>query len=197
MQDTAALRQVAVGAVVADAVHVLINHTGGPPGGLTHSAMLGAFEMAFLQHVLAGQALLNAVLPGMRGGGYERIIDNISTSVKQPIAGPGVSNTARVAVSVWAKTLAGELAVDGITINSVRPGYARTQRLDSQLAAQVKSSGRTEQDVAESFLVSVPAKRFGEAAEVATVVAFLCAPAAAYVNRVSISGDGGRTETLS
>ena len=87
--------------------------------------------------------------------------------------------------------------MDGITVNSMLPGYTRSQRLDSLLAAQVKSSGRTEQDVAESFLVSVPAKRFGEAAEVAAVAIFLCAPAAAYVNRVSISGDGGRTETLS
>lgn len=184
-------------ALTSYALHVLINHTGGPPAGPTTSATLDAFAMAFLQHVLAGQALLNAVLPGMRGGGYERIIDNISTSVKQPIAGLGVSNAVRAAVSVWAKTLAGELAVDGITVNSMLSGYTRSQRLDSLLAAQVKSSGRTEQDVAESFLVGVPAKRFGEVAGVAAVVVFLCAPAAAYFNRVSISGDGGRIETLS
>jgi 3-oxoacyl-[acyl-carrier protein] reductase len=99
----------------------------------------------------------------------------ISTSVKEPTVGLGVSNTVRAAVAAWAKTLGGELAVGGITVNSVLPGYTRTQRLDSLLAAQVKSGGRAAQDVAESFLATGPAKRFGEAAEVAALVAFLCA----------------------
>ena len=197
MQDTAAPQQVATGVVAADAVHVPISHTGGLPGGTTHSATLDAFAMAFRQHVLASQALLNAALPGMRGARYGHIINIISTSVKEPIAGLGVSNTVRAAVAAWAKTLAGELVVDGITVNSALPGYTRTQRLDSLRAAQLKSGGRTAQDVAESFLASVPAKRFGAAAEVAAVAAFLCTPAAAYVNGVSISGDGGRSKTLS
>lgn len=197
MHDTAALQHVATGIVAASAVHVLVNNTGGPPGGPAHTAAITAFEDAFRQHLLAGQTLLQAVLPGMRLAAYGRIVNIISTSVKEPIAGLGVSNTVRAAVAAWAKTLAGELAADGITVNNVLPGYTRTQRLDSLLAAQATSSGRSEKEVAASFLATVPAKRFGEAAEVAAVVAFLCTPAAAYVNGVSIAVDGGRTKALS
>lgn len=197
MHDTAALQQVVTGIVASGSVHVLVNNTGGPPGGPASTASLDAFDSAFRQHLLAGQTLLQAVLPGMRAAGYGRLVNIISTSVKEPIAGLGVSNTVRAAVAAWAKTLAGELAADGITVNNVLPGYTRTQRLDSLLAAQARSSDRSEKEVAESFLATVPAKRFGEASEVAAVVAFLCTPAAAYVNGVSIAVDGGRTKTLS
>ena len=132
----------------------------------------------------------------MRASGYGRIVNVISTSVKEPIVGLGVSNTVRGAVASWAKTLSGELAGDGITVNNVLPGYTRTARLDSLLAAQVRS-GRSEDEIAKGMLASVPARRFGEAAEVAAVIAFLCTPAAAYVNGVSIAVDGGRTRSLS
>ena len=197
MQDTAALQNAAAEIVAANSVNILINNTGGPPGGSAHDAQLAEFESAFRQQLLAGQVLLQAVLPGMRVSGYGRLVNVISTSVKEPIAGLGVSNTVRAAVAAWAKTLAGELAADGITVNNVLPGYTRTNRLDSLLAAQAKSSGRSEHDIAESLLDSVPARRFGEASEVAAVVAFLCTPAAAYVNGVSIAVDGGRTRSLS
>ena len=139
---------------------------------------------------------MQALLPGMRASGYGRIVNVISTSVKEPIVGLGVSNTVRGAVASWAKTLSGELAGDGITVNNVLPGYTRTARLDSLLAAQVRS-GRSEDEIAKGMLASVPARRFGEAAEVAAVIAFLCTPAAAYVNGVSIAVDGGRTRSLS
>jgi 3-oxoacyl-[acyl-carrier protein] reductase len=117
--------------------------------------------------------------------------------VKEPIAGLGVSNTIRAAVAGWAKTLAGELAADGISVNNVLPGYTRTARLDSLLAAQARASGRSVDEVAQGLIDSVPAKRFGEATEVAAMIAFLCTPAAAYVNGVSIAVDGGRTRALS
>ena len=116
--------------------------------------------------------------------------------MKEPIVGLGVSNTVRAAVAGWAKTLAGELAADGITVNNVLPGYTRTARLDGLLTAQARSSGRTEDEVAQAMLATVPAHRFGKAAEVAAVIAFLCTPAAAYVNGVSIAVDGGRTRSL-
>jgi 3-oxoacyl-[acyl-carrier protein] reductase len=132
----------------------------------------------------------------MRASSYGRIVNVISTSVKEPIAGLGVSNTVRGAVASWAKTLSGELAADGITVNNVLPGYTRTARLDSLLAAQ-ESSGRSADEIAKGMLATVPARRFGDAAEVAAVIAFLCTPAAAYVNGVSIAVDGGRTRSLS
>ena len=197
MHDTAALQTTAASIVAEAPVHILINNTGGPPGGPIQNAPLAEFESAFRQQLLAGQALLQAVLPGMRASGYGRLVNVISTSVKEPIAGLGVSNTVRAAVAAWAKTLAGELAAGGITVNSVLPGYTRTQRLDSLLAAQATSSGRSEQEIAESLLATVPARRFGETSEVAAVIAFLCTPAAAYVNGVSIAVDGGRTRALS
>jgi 3-oxoacyl-[acyl-carrier protein] reductase len=133
----------------------------------------------------------------MRASSYGRIVNVISTSVKEPIVGLGVSNTVRAAVAAWAKTLSGELAADGITVNNVLPGYTRTARLDGLLSAQARSSGRTEDEVAQAMLATVPARRFGKASEVAAVIAFLCTPAAAYVNGVSIAVDGGRTRSLS
>jgi 3-oxoacyl-[acyl-carrier protein] reductase len=178
-------------------VHILINNSGGPPGGPAHVATTAAFETAFRQHLLAGQTLLQALLPGMRASGYGRIVNVISTSVKEPIAGLGVSNTVRAAVAGWAKTLSGELAVDGITVNNVLPGYTRTGRLDSLLAAKASASNQGEDEIAQDLMATIPARRFGEASEVAAVIAFLCTPAAAYVNGVSIAVDGGRTRALS
>ena len=197
MQDTAGLQATAADIVAANPVQILINNTGGPPGGLAHTAEPAAFESTFRQHLIAGQVVLQTVLPGMRASGYGRLVNVISTSVKEPIPGLGVSNTIRAAVAAWAKTLAGELAADGITVNNVLPGYTRTARLDGILDAQMKKTGRSEDELAAEMVAAVPARRFGEPGEVAAVIAFLCTPAAAYVNGVSIAVDGGRTKSLS
>lgn len=197
MLNTATLQQVANEIAASQPVHILVNNTGGPPGGPAHTAEPTMFEAAFRQHLLAGQTLLQALLPGMRASGYGRIVNVISTSVKEPIVGLGVSNTVRAAVASWAKTLSNELAADGITVNNVLPGFTRTQRLDGLLAAQAAASGRSEDEIAQGMLATVPARRFGEAGEIAAVIAFLCSPAAAYVNGVSIAVDGGRTRALS
>jgi 3-oxoacyl-[acyl-carrier protein] reductase len=197
MLDTLGLKLAATEIAANQPVHILINNTGGPPGGPAYAAGAEAFETAFRQHLLAGQTLVQAVLPGMRAASYGRIVNVISTSVKEPITGLGVSNTVRAAVAGWAKTLSSELAADGITVNNVLPGYTRTDRLDGLLAAQAAAGGRSEDAIAQGMLASVPARRFGEASEVAAVIAFLCTPAAAYVNGVSIAVDGGRTRALS
>lgn len=196
MSDTDDLDTHVRALVAKTPVHILINNTGGPPGGPAHTADADAYLSAFRQHLLAGQTLLQAVLPGMRDAGWGRVVNVISTSVKEPIAGLGVSNTTRAAVASWAKTVSGEIAADGITVNNVLPGYTRTARLDGLIASRAKSGGQSEDDVARSMLASVPAGRFGEAEEVAAVIAFLCTPAAAYVNGVSIAVDGGRTRAL-
>jgi 3-oxoacyl-[acyl-carrier protein] reductase len=197
MLDTDGLRATVASVVETHPVHILINNTGGPPGGPVQSADAAAFENTFRQHVLAGHALLQTVLQGMRDSGYGRVVNVISTSVKEPIPGLGVSNTVRAAMAAWAKTLAGEIAADGITVNNVLPGYTRTARLDGLLAVQAQKSGRSEQELAQDMVAAVPARRFGEPGEVAAVIAFLCTPAAAYVNGVSIAVDGGRTKALS
>lgn len=177
-------------------VHMLVNNTGGPPGGAAHAADIAAYLDAFNKHVIANQILLQAVLPGMRAARWGRIVNVISTSVYEPIANLGVSNTIRGAVASWAKTLSKELGSDGITVNNVLPGYTRTQRLDQILADRSAATGKTQDEIAKGMLATVPAARFAEAHETASMIAFLCSPAAAYVNGQSIAVDGGRMQSI-
>ena len=177
-------------------VHILINNTGGPPGGPAHAAEIGAYLDAFNKHLIANQVLLQAVLPGMRNAQWGRIVNVISTSVYEPIANLGVSNTIRGAVASWAKTLSKELGAEGITVNNVLPGYTRTQRLDQILADRSTATGKTQDEIAKGMLATVPAARFAEAHETASMIAFLCSPAAAYVNGQSIAVDGGRMQSI-
>jgi 3-oxoacyl-[acyl-carrier protein] reductase len=177
-------------------VHILVNNTGGPASGRALDADASAYLDAFHQHLLANQTLAQAVLPGMRQARWGRIINVISTSVKEPIANLGVSNTIRGAVASWAKTLSRELAADGITVNNVLPGYTRTQRLEQILRDRAASSGKTEEAVAAAMVASVPVGRFADAGEVASAIAFLASPAAAYINGVSLAVDGGRMQSI-
>lgn len=177
-------------------VHILVNNTGGPPGGPAHTAAPDAYRDAFARHVLAGQTLVGAVLDGMRAAGWGRVVNVVSTSVREPIPNLGVSNTVRAAVAGWAKTLSRELAPHGITVNNVLPGYTKTARLAQILADRSRSSGQGEDEVAAGMLRTVPAGRFAEAHEVAAAVAFLCSPAAGYINGVSLAVDGGRMQSI-
>jgi 3-oxoacyl-[acyl-carrier protein] reductase len=195
MLDTDALAAAVAGVVKLNAVHVLVNNSGGPPPGPAAHAEPEAFLVAFRQHLIAAQVVTRACLPGMREAHYGRIVNVISTSVKEPIPNLGVSNTVRAAVAGWAKTLSAEVAPDGITVNNVLPGYTRTPRLEALVEASVKA-GRGRDEVEKGLLASVPAARFGDPAEVAAVIAFLSSPAAGYVNGVSITVDGGRTRSL-
>jgi 3-oxoacyl-[acyl-carrier protein] reductase len=196
MADSVRLRAQVEALANGRPVQILVNNTGGPPGGPAHGADAAAFLDAFNKHLIAGQALVQAVLPGMRAAGWGRVVNIISTSVKEPIANLGVSNTIRGAVASWAKTLSGELGPFGITVNNVLPGYTRTQRLDQILRDRAQATGKSEDDVANGMLATVPAGRFAEASELGAVVAFLCSPAAAYVNGVNLPVDGGRTKSL-
>ncbi|MEO7936233.1 MAG: SDR family NAD(P)-dependent oxidoreductase, partial [Dokdonella sp.] len=141
MSDHAALLVKVQAVANVDAINIFINNTGGPPGGAAYAASADEFLTAFNQHLIAAQTILQAILPGMQGSGYGRIINVISTSVKEPIRNLGVSNTIRGAVASWSKTLAGELGPHGITVNNVLPGYTRTQRLDRILADRAKATG--------------------------------------------------------
>ena len=178
------------------AFNIVINNTGGPPDGPANSAQTEEFVSAFTQHVLCNQAILKAVLPGMRDSGYGRIINVISTSVKQPIPGLGVSNTIRGAVASWAKTLAGELGQFGITVNNVLPGFTETDRLDEVISAKSGRSGQTPEETAKAMKASVPLGRFGHPGETAAAIAFLASPAAAYISGINLPVDGGRTASL-
>ena len=176
--------------------HILINNTGGPKGGPIFSASLDEFEKAFSMHVLCNQILVQAVVPGMKEADYGRIINIISTSVKQPIDNLGVSNTIRGAVASWSKTLANELGQFGITVNNVLPGFTATGRLDQVVENAAKRSEKTEKEASASMKASVPAKRFAQPGEIANAVAFLASEAASYINGVNLPVDGGRTKSL-
>lgn len=196
MADADTLRRKVESTAFAAPFHILVNNTGGPPGGPAQSASADAFLEAFRNHLLANHALLQSVLPGMREAGFGRVINVISTSVKEPIRNLGVSNTIRGAVASWAKTLATELGPHGITVNNVLPGYTRTQRLDQILRDRVQATGKSEREVEQAMLATVPAGRFAEPAEIAAAIAFLASPAAAYINGINLPVDGGRMQSL-
>ena len=191
-----ALRE-AVATLAAEApVHILVNNTGGPPGGPVLDAGEAAFLDAFGRHLLANHALVQTVAPGMRAAGWGRVVNVVSTSVYEPIAGLGVSNTIRGAVASWAKTLSRELAPGGITVNNVLPGYTDTARIDQILRERSAASGRSREEVLASMLASVPVGRMARPEETGGVIAFLCSPAAAYVTGVSLAVDGGRMQSI-
>ncbi|MCB9846414.1 MAG: SDR family oxidoreductase [Phycisphaeraceae bacterium] len=176
--------------------HVLVNNTGGPPGGQAIDAHPEEFERAFRAHVVCNQVLVQALVARMKAAGYGRIVNIISTSVRQPIPGLGVSNTVRGAVASWAKTLSMELAGFGITVNNVLPGFTETARLMGLIRAKAKARGASEEAIAEEMRSSVPMGRFGDPEEIANAVAFLASPAAAYISGQSLAVDGARTSAL-
>jgi 3-oxoacyl-[acyl-carrier protein] reductase len=190
------LREAIAAQVAIHPVHILINNTGGPAAGPAESASTDQFEAAFQQHLVCNHILAQACLPSMKAAGFGRIINIISTSVRIPLKNLGVSNTIRGAVASWAKTLSNEVAIHGITVNSVLPGYTKTGRLDSLLQFNAAKRGISVEELTREMENDIPAGRFGEASEIANVVAFLASPAAAYVNGVSIPVDGGRTGTI-
>jgi 3-oxoacyl-[acyl-carrier protein] reductase len=177
-------------------VHILINNTGGPPGGPITEATEQAFLDAFNQHLVCNHILTSAVIPSMKKENYGRIINIISTSVKIPLKNLGVSNTIRGAVASWAKTMANELGQFNITVNNILPGSSKTQRLDSIIANNAAAKHKTIDEIEEEMKKEIPMKRFAEPGEVAAVAAFLASPAASYVNGTSIPVDGGRTGSI-
>jgi 3-oxoacyl-[acyl-carrier protein] reductase len=177
-------------------IHILVNNTGGPAPGPAHAADAAAFLAAFSQHLVCNQLLVQALLPGMRSAGYGRIINIISTSVKQPIPNLGVSNTTRGAVASWAKTLAGELGRDGITVNNVLPGSTDTGRLAAILDNRAAKSGKSRDEVVADEYAVIPIGRFARPEETAYAVAFLASPSAAYITGINLPVDGGRTSCL-
>ena len=177
-------------------LHILVNNTGGPPGGPASSAKPEEFLAAFNRHLIGGQVLVQTLLPTMRQAGYGRIINVISTSVKEPIKGLGVSNTVRGAVASWAKTLAGELGQYGITVNNVLPGFTRTGRMESLFKARAEKEQRSVADIESEARNLIPLGRIAEAEEIASAIAFLASPAASYITGVSLPVDGGRIQSL-
>lgn len=177
-------------------VHILVNNTGGPPAGAAASANSEEFLNAFTQHLICNQVLVQAVLEGMKSEGWGRIINVISTSVKQPLKNLGVSNTIRGAVANWAKSLANELGGDGITVNNVLPGATETERLAEIITNKVNRMGMARQEITDDMKANIPAGRFGKPMEIGAAIAFLASPAASYISGINLPVDGGRTKSL-
>ncbi len=191
LDDTESLRR----AVAGIDAQILINNTGGPPAGQLSEATPEALLSAFQRHVVGGQVLLQALLPAMRAAGYGRIVNVLSTSVREPIPNLGVSNTIRGAMASWAKSLSKELP-PGITINNVLPGFTATERLDSLQAAVAGRTGQTEDQVMAGWIGRVPEGRLGRPEELAQAITFLSSPLGAYIRGQSLAVDGGRLNTI-
>lgn len=176
--------------------HILVNNTGGPAGGPVFSATLEEFGKAFTQHLKCNHVLAQSVVPFMKDEHYGRIINIISTSVKQPLDGLGVSNTIRGAVANWSKTLANELGAFGITVNNVLPGATGTDRLTEIIKSNSAKTGNSEVEAANAMKSAVPAKRFAKPEELAYAVTFLASDCASYINGINLPVDGGRTKSL-
>ena len=194
--DQAALAQQVQALVAQRPIHILINNTGGPKGGPLLDAQPQAFLQAFQNHLVCNQILAQTVVEGMKASGYGRIINIISTSVKTPLAGLGVSNTIRAAVANWAKTLANEIGAFGITVNNVLPGATETSRLGEIIEHRAQKAQVPAETIANNMKKNIPLQRFAQPEEVAHAVAFLSSPSAQYITGINLPVDGGRTKSL-
>jgi 3-oxoacyl-[acyl-carrier protein] reductase len=176
--------------------HILVNNTGGPPAGTAIDAEVDAFRIAFNQHLVCNHVLVQHLVPGMKRANYGRIINVISTSVKQPLPNLGVSNTIRGAVANWSKTLARELGPFGITVNNVLPGATDTARLNAIIERKSNQTGHSNDAVRNEMASEVPLGRIGKPEEIGHAIAFLASPAAAYISGINLPVDGGRTACL-
>ncbi|HQS05562.1 MAG TPA: SDR family oxidoreductase, partial [Daejeonella sp.] len=171
--------------VLNNQIDILINNTGGPAGGKAIDARTDEFINAFNMHLICNQILVQAVSPAMQKNNFGRIINIISTSVKTPLKGLGVSNTIRGAVASWAKTLALELGPFGITVNNVLPGFTMTGRLESLISTIAERENKSKEAVMKDMISTIPAGRIADSHEVAAAIAFLASPAASYINGIN------------
>lgn len=176
--------------------HILVNNTGGPKGGLIIEAEIEEFTNTFNQHLICNHILVQSLYKGMVENGYGRIINVISTSVKQPLDGLGVSNTIRGAVANWSKTLANELGKYNITVNNVLPGATNTVRLQGIAEVKSQKTGDSIDSIFDSMAKASPMQRIAEPKEIAEAIAFLASPRASYINGINVPVDGGRTKSL-
>jgi len=175
---------------------ILVNNSGGPPPGPLTEANTSTIEEAFSAHLICNHHLAQALFPGMKEKGYGRIINIISTSVKQPLPGLGVSNTVRGAVASWAKTMSNELGAFGITVNNILPGATETGRLTAIIDKKSAASGKSVDEVRSQMVSQIPLGRFAKPEEIANAACFLASPLAAYITGTSLPVDGGRTSAL-
>jgi len=172
-------------------VDILVTNAGGPPSGRFESLGADQWDDAVRLTLLSTVNLCRAVLPGMRLQRWGRIINITSITVKQPVEGLMLSNSLRAGVTGFARTLANEVAADGITVNNVLPGYTRTRRVEDLARATSEREGVSIDDAMARWESEIPMRRLGEPREFAAVVAFLASERASYITGTSIQVDGG------
>lgn len=177
-------------------INILINNCGGPPPGKLMDAKSSALLEAFNQHIIVSHIISSQVIPGMTASGYGRIINIISTSVRQPIPGLGVSNTIRGAMASWSKTMSQELASKGITVNNILPGTTKTGRLENILNARQKRFNISHKEASDQMLNEIPLGRFAEVEEISKAILFLASPDASYITGVNLQVDGGKIKSI-
>ena len=176
--------------------HILINNSGGPKGGPILNAQPSIFIEIFKRHLICNHILVQNLIKGMKEDNYGRIINIISTSVKEPIKGLGVSNTIRGAVSSWAKTLSKEIGINGITVNNILPGFTNTERLQTIISDKSRKQNKSENIIIGEMKDQIPLGRFANPNETAKAITFLASPAAEYINGISLAVDGGRLNSI-
>jgi 3-oxoacyl-[acyl-carrier protein] reductase len=189
--DEDAARFVRLAEEKAGQVDICITNAGGSPASRFDETSLEMYRQAFELNALSAIRLAQLVVPSMRERGWGRIINITSISVKQPINGLLLSNTIRAGLTGWAKTLSTEVASDGVTVNSVAPGYTLTEHQDELAEVRGRASGKTKEEMIEMWATEIPIRRLASAEEIAAAVAFLASERASYITGVTLQVDGG------
>jgi 3-oxoacyl-[acyl-carrier protein] reductase len=177
-------------------VDVLVTNSGGPPPGRFEALDAAMWRKATELTLLAPVEFARRVLPGMRERRWGRILNVTSIAVKQPVDNLMLSNSLRAAVTGWARTLANEVAAEGVTVNNLMPGYTRTERIEELAAATAKREGITPEEATARWEREIPMRRLGDVREFAALAAFLASERASYITGTSIPVDGGWIKAL-
>ncbi len=195
LEDADAIAKTISGVLAAGPIHILVNNAGGPPGGPLLDNEIKDFEAPFKRHLHAAHQITQMVAPSMEEAGMGRIVNIISTSVREPIPNIGLSNTLRGAMASWAKSLSRELPAC-ITINNILPGFTDTDRLGSLAESIESKTGRSQQDIHDTWMAQVPIGRLIAPRETASAITFLCLPQSGGIRGVSLAVDGGRMRSI-
>jgi 3-oxoacyl-[acyl-carrier protein] reductase len=195
LEDADAIAKTISGVLAAGPIHILVNNAGGPPGGPLLDNEIKDFEAPFKRHLHAAHQITQMVAPSMEEAGMGRIVNIISTSVREPIPNIGLSNTLRGAMASWAKSLSRELPAC-ITINNILPGFTDTDRLGSLAESIESKTGRSQQDIHDTWMSQVPIGRLIDPRETASAITFLCLPQSGGIRGVSLAVDGGRMRSI-
>ena len=195
LEDSDAISKTISGILTAGPIHILVNNAGGPPGGPLLDNEVEDFEAPFKRHLHAAHQITQMVVPAMEEAGMGRIVNIISTSVREPIPNIGLSNTLRGAMASWAKSLSRELP-SSVTINNILPGFTDTDRLGSLAASIEQKTGRSQEDIHNTWMSQVPIGRLIDPMETASAITFLCLPQSGGIRGVSLAVDGGRMRSI-